>query len=88
MTDTTRRERLDRAVANVRVRRCRLRKAGLLPPVPRCVVCGCRATAADPAELSPVCSRCWRLTDEGRAWNRERVRQARQARRTVSEGAA
>jgi hypothetical protein len=88
MTDTaTRREQLDRAAANARVRRCRLRLAGLLPPVPRCVVCGCRATAADPDESSPVCSSCWRLTDAGRQWNRERVRLARQARRTVSGGA-
>lgn len=75
MTDTTpRRERLDRAAANARVRRYRLRLAGDLPPIPRCPDCGGRVLAG-----GPLCARCWRLTDEGRRWNRERMRQARAA---------
>jgi hypothetical protein len=73
MTDTTtRREQLDRAAANARVRRYRLRKAGELPPIPRCPDCGGRVLVG-----GPLCSTCWRRTDEGKAWNRERMRQAR-----------
>ncbi len=73
MTDTTpRRERLDRAAANARVRRYRLRLAGVLPPLPVCPQCGGQVRAT-----GPLCRRCWRLTDEGRAWNRERMRRDR-----------
>lgn len=71
MADTPQRERPDRAAANARMRRYRLRKAGLLPPVLICPQCGGQVRAA-------ACRRCWRLSDEGRAWNRARMRQARQ----------
>ena len=78
----------DRAAANERQRRYKQRLAGLLAPVPRCVDCGCQAMAADPDEAEPRCCRCWRRTDEGREWNRARMRTARLACRIVSDGAA
>lgn len=55
--------------------RYRLRQAGLLPPRPLCP-CG-RQIRGDRA----LCSRCWLRTDEGRAWQRERVKAYRERRR-------
>lgn len=73
MTDTTgRRDRPDRARANERMRRYRLRKAGVLPPLSPCPQCGALVRST-----GPLCRRCWRLTDDGRTWNRERMRRAR-----------
>ena len=63
---------LERAAGNARVRRYRLRKAGLLPAIPRCPACGGRVLVG-----GPLCARCWRGTDEGRRWNRERMRKRR-----------
>lgn len=83
--------RPDRAAANERQRRYQQRLAGLLPPVPRCVDCGCQATAADPDEAEPRCSCCWRRTDGGREWNRARMQTARlisRINRILSEAAA
>lgn len=62
-------ERLAHALRN---RRHRLRKAGLLPPVPRCPACGGQVRVG-----GPLCCACWRKTDEGRRWNRERMRKRR-----------
>ena len=87
MTDTPP-DRPDRAAANERQRRYRQRLAGLLPPVPRCVDCGCRAMGADQDAREPRCRVCWRRTDQGREWNRTRMRAIRLANQIINEGAA
>lgn len=57
-----------------RQRRWRQRRAAELPPMPICPACERRHTGA----RGLLCCRCWeRLTEEGKAWKRERVRKAR-----------
>jgi endogenous inhibitor of DNA gyrase (YacG/DUF329 family) len=57
-----------------KVRRHRLRQAGKLPPLPTCPECG-RAVIS--TRTAPLCSRCWKLTPEGKAADAERKRKAR-----------
>ena len=52
------------------MRRLRLRQAGLLPALPDCTTCGRQVRSTRTAAL---CSRCWRLSDAGREWNRHRM---------------
>jgi ribosomal protein L32 len=52
------------------MRRLRLRRAGLLPALPECTTCGCQVRSN---RTAPLCSRCWRLSDAGREWNRRRM---------------
>ena len=52
------------------MRRLRLRQAGLLPALPDCTTCGRQVRSTRSA---PLCSRCWRLSDAGREWNRHRM---------------
>jgi hypothetical protein len=59
-----------------RARRYRERQAGRLPPVqrPTCPACGIVHRCA----RGILCSRCWeRLTEEGKAFNAERVQRGR-----------
>ena len=63
-----------------RQRRWRDRQAGRLPPAPRpsCSSCGIQHTGAH----GPLCCRCWeRITPEGKAAKRERVRLAKARRK-------
>jgi hypothetical protein len=55
---------LERAANRARLRRSRARKAGLLPPLPICPVCG--GKVLQEATL-PLCRICWRRTPEGKA---------------------
>ena len=56
------------------MRRLRLRRAGLLPVLPDCTACGRQVRSS---RTAPLCSRCWRLSDAGREWNRLRMAQRR-----------
>lgn len=56
------------------MRRLRLRQAGLLPALTDCITCGCQVRST---RTAPLCSRCWRLSDAGREWNRRRMAIAR-----------
>lgn len=62
-----------RLAQRIRTRRHRARLAGLLPPVPTCTTCGHQRRSG-----GSLCATCWRRTPEGKAWNRERMRLARQ----------
>jgi hypothetical protein len=53
-----------------RQRRWRLRQAGELPPAVK-VVCPCGKI--HPGTHGLLCSRCWLKTDDGRAWQRQRM---------------
>jgi predicted amidophosphoribosyltransferase len=55
-------------------RRLRLRRAGLLPPLPTCPDCGRQMRSTRNA---PLCSRCWKRTPAGREANRLRMHHAR-----------
>jgi hypothetical protein len=59
-----------------RTRRWRRRLAGHSDPLapPRCPQCGRQVRSA---RTAPLCSRCWKLSDAGRATNRKRMRKAR-----------
>ena len=57
-----------------RAKRYRDRKAGLLPDLPDCPKCGKQVRNADKGGL---CSRCWRLTPEGREWNAAKTARSR-----------
>jgi hypothetical protein len=63
------------------MRRLRLRRAGLLPALPECTTCGCQVRSN---RTAPLCSRCWRLSDAGREWNRRRMAAKRLT--TVEDG--
>ena len=54
--------------------RHRLRQSGELPQLPACPECGRKVISE---RTAPLCSRCWKLTPEGRAADAERKRQAR-----------
>lgn len=56
-------------------RRYRDRKAGRLPPptLPKCLTCGKGHKSA----RGQYCSRCWLKTEEGREWQRNRVKEFR-----------
>jgi 5-methylcytosine-specific restriction endonuclease McrA len=56
-------------------RRYRERKAGRMPPptLPKCLTCGKEHRGA----RGEYCSRCWLKTDEGREWQRNRVKDFR-----------
>lgn len=52
------------------MRRLRLRRAGLLPALPDCSICGRQVRST---RTAPLCTRCWRLSPAGREWNRQRM---------------
>jgi len=53
-----------------RQRRWRLRQSGQLPPAVQ-VLCSCGKI--HPGTHGQLCSRCWLKTDDGRAWQRQRM---------------
>ena len=55
----------------LRTRRWRARLRGELPPLGACA-CGTPLRT-----LRPLCSRCWKRSPEGRAWNAARMRARR-----------
>lgn len=63
-----------------RVRRCRARKAGLLPAFPVCA-CGTRTQRG-----GTLCSLCWRKTPEGMEAANEKRRARRLAQRAARAG--
>jgi ribosomal protein L32 len=65
---------MPRQPSREKTQRFRLRQAGDLPALPTCPQCG-RTVISD--RTAPLCSRCWKLTPEGRAADAERKRQAR-----------
>ena len=65
---------MPRQLSREKVARHRLRLAGELPALPTCPQCG-RTVISD--RTAPLCSRCWKLTPEGRAADAERKRRAR-----------
>lgn len=71
---------LERAAAQARSRRSRMRKAGLLPPIPVCPACGSKVLQ----EMTlPLCNSCWSRTPEGRAAAVQRVQAWRLRKRTA-----
>lgn len=66
-----------------RTARWRARLAGLPDPdAPQLCACGCGRQVRS-RRTAPLCERCWRMTPAGRERNRQRMAQARRARRLV-----
>ena len=63
-----------------RMRLLRARRRGEAPPVQQCHDCG---VALRNPFYAPWCSRCWRRTEAGRAWQRERIARQRAKRRAA-----
>jgi ribosomal protein L32 len=66
-----------------RTARYRARQRGQEPPLPTCPQCSRLLLST---RTAPLCSRCWRLSPDGRKWNRQRIAAAR-ARRAAAAGA-
>ena len=64
----------DRSRAAAATARWRLRKAGVLPPLAPCPICG---RVVRSTRTAPLCSRCWRRSPAGREWDRLRVQARR-----------
>jgi hypothetical protein len=62
MSSTDRAAELERANAAQRFKRYRMRKAGLLPPLPACPQCGAKCTSD---RWLPLCSICARRSSWG-----------------------
>lgn len=80
MTEPIRSDRLrqlERAAAQARSRRSRMRKAGLLPPLPLCPACGTKILQQ---KTLPLCASCWSRTPEARAAAVQRVQAWRRRR--------
>ena len=63
-----------RQSSSEKVARFRQRQAGLLPALPSCPQCGRSVISA---RTLPLCSRCWKLSPDGKALAAERKRMKR-----------
>jgi hypothetical protein len=63
-----------------RMRLLRARRRGEAPPLQQCQACGVTLRNLSRA---PWCSHCWRRTEAGREWQRERIARQRAARRAA-----
>lgn len=57
-----------------RTARWRARLRGLAPPLVACHLCPRQVRSA---RTAPLCSICWRQSQAGREWNRDRMIEAR-----------